>query len=44
MLNGETSKMPFHLSHLRKILDKFWLFGLTLLFHVIFDDLGVTLD
>jgi hypothetical protein len=44
MLNGESSKVPFYLSHLRKILNKFWLFGLTLLFHMIFDDLGIALD
>jgi hypothetical protein len=44
MLNGKAPKVPFHLPHLRKILDKFWLFGLTLRFYVIFDDLGVALD
>jgi hypothetical protein len=44
VFNGKTSKMPFHLSYLRKVLEKLLLFGLTLLFHMIFDDLGVALD
>jgi hypothetical protein len=44
MFNGEALKVSFHLSHLRKVLDKFWFFGLTFLFHMIFDDLSVTLD
>jgi hypothetical protein len=43
MLNGESLKVPFHLSHFRKVLNQFRLFGLTLLFHMIFDDLGIAL-
>jgi cytochrome bd-type quinol oxidase subunit 1 len=33
--------MPFHLSHFREVLNQFWLFGLTLLFHMVFDDLSI---
>jgi hypothetical protein len=44
MLNGKATKMPLHLSYLCEVLDKFGLFGLTLLFHMIFDDLDIALD
>jgi hypothetical protein len=36
--------MSFHFPYLRKVLDKLRLFGLTLLFDMILDDLSIALD
>jgi hypothetical protein len=44
VFDGEPTEMPLHLAHLREILDQLRLSGLTFLFHVIFDDLCISLD
>jgi hypothetical protein len=44
VLDGEPSEMPLHFAHLSEVPDQFRLSGLTFLFDVIFDDLGVALD
>jgi hypothetical protein len=43
MLDGKALKMPFHLSYLSKVLDQLWLFRLTFLFDMIFDDFNIAL-